>query len=78
MPKAGKRTLLQDPHREPERRNDGPGKPDEEPVEKAKPEAEVKEHAERTERNGRPADDAGERTDLAERVAPEEKDHNAG
>ena len=42
----------------------GPGKRDEEPVEKARPEAEVKDHAERTERQGRPADDAGERTGL--------------
>ena len=63
MPAGGKRTLLQDPHRAGERRNDGPGKRDEEPVDKGRPEAEVKEHSVRTERDGRPADNVGGRTD---------------
>jgi NADH-quinone oxidoreductase E subunit len=61
MPAGGKTTLLENPHRD-RRRKEGPGKPDEEPVEKAKPEPEVKEQAVRVEKEGRPADEAGERT----------------
>jgi len=84
MPAGGKTTLLVDPHADAKERKGGPGKRDEEPVEKAKPEAEVKEHAVRTEREGRPADDAGERTGLGERAkageraAKEAKDPDAG
>jgi NADH-quinone oxidoreductase subunit E len=60
MPAGGKTTLKADPHRAPKSRKEGPGKRDEEPVEKARPEAEVKEQAEKVERKGRPADDIGE------------------
>jgi (2Fe-2S) ferredoxin len=84
MPAGGKTTLLVDPHHAAKGRKGGPGKRDEEPVEKAKPEVEVKQHAERTERNGRPADAAGERTGLGERAeageraAKKAKDPDAG
>jgi len=61
MPAGGKTTLRADPHRMPAGREEGPGKPDEEPVEKARPEAEVKEQAVKVERKGRPADDIGEK-----------------
>jgi NADH-quinone oxidoreductase subunit E len=76
MPKGGKRTLLQDPHRKPEGegRKEGPGERDEAPVDKGRPEAEVKEHAVRTERKGRPQHDAGGRTPTADLPEPEEKD----
>ena len=71
MPAGGKTTLLEDPHGPDEDRKEGPGRRDEEPVEKAKPEVEVRQHAAKVEREGRPADDAG---DLA---APEPKDPDA-
>jgi NADH-quinone oxidoreductase subunit E len=60
MPAGGKTTLKTAPHRAPKSRKEGPGKRDEEPVEKARPEAEVTEQAEKVERKGRPADDIGE------------------
>ena len=62
MPAQGKTTLHQDPHRGGKRKEEGPGKPDEEPVDKARPEAEVKKQAVKVEKEGRPADEAGERT----------------
>ena len=62
MPAGGKTTLLEDPHRDGKDKKEGPGKPDEEPIDKARPEAEVKEQAVKVEREGRPADEAGERT----------------
>jgi NADH-quinone oxidoreductase subunit E len=84
MPAAGKTTLLADPHDDAKGRARGPGKRDEEPVEKGKPEIDVDEHARRTERQGRPAHDAGDRTGLperakaAERAGKRAKDPNAG
>jgi NADH dehydrogenase (ubiquinone) flavoprotein 2 len=60
MPAGGKTTLLIDPQAEGEGRRGEAGRRDEEPVEKGWPEAEVKEHATRTERHGRPAHGAGE------------------
>jgi NADH-quinone oxidoreductase E subunit len=80
MPSGGKRTLLSDPHTGGNGRQAGPGRPDEEPVEKAKPEPEVKQHAIRTERQGRPADDIGERPGPGKRARPAEKakDPDAG
>jgi NADH-quinone oxidoreductase subunit E len=62
MPAQRKTTLLEDPHRDGKDKKEGPGKPDEEPIDKARPEAEVKEQAVKVEREGRPADEAGERT----------------
>jgi len=73
MPAGGKTTLLSDPHHDGKDRAEGPGNRDEEPVDKARPEAEVKEHAARIERQGRPADDAGERTGLGERAKAGER-----
>jgi NADH-quinone oxidoreductase E subunit len=71
MPAGGKTTLLDDPHREDKRgRKGGPGKRDEEPVEKAKPETEVKGHAVKVEREGRPAEGAGDEN-LAEPKDPD-------
>jgi NADH-quinone oxidoreductase subunit E len=78
MPIGGKRTLREDPHRHGEGHQAGPGKRDEVPVDKARPEAEVKEHSVRTERAGRPADDVGDRTGMGERPEPERKDPDAG
>ncbi len=60
MPAGGKKTLLTDPHTGGNGREEGPGRRDEEPVEKGRPEAEVKEHATRTEHQGRPGHGAGE------------------
>ena len=68
MPAGGKTTLLADPHQGSEGHKAGPGDRDEQPVDKARPEAEVKEHATRTERHGRPADKAGNHTTLGERA----------
>ena len=48
----------------------GRGDRDEEPVEKAQPEMRVKEHAVKTEKEGRPAHDIGDRT-LAEPKDPD-------
>jgi len=73
MPAGGKTTLMADPHHDGEGRQGGPGKRDEEPVDKGRPEAEVKEHATRTERQGRPADKAGDRTGLGERAESAER-----
>ena len=50
MAAGGKTTLLKAPHR------------DEEPVEKAKPEVQVEAHPVKTEKEGRPAHDIGDRT----------------
>jgi len=70
MPAGGKTTLLEDPHRS-EGRKEGPGRRDEEPIEKAKPEVEVAAHAVKVEREGRPAHDVGDD------AAPEPKDPDA-
>ena len=80
MPSGGKKTLLVDPHDHGGGHQPGPGRPDEAPVEKAKPPSEVKQHAIRTERRGRPADDIGERPGPGERARPQEraKDADAG
>jgi NADH-quinone oxidoreductase E subunit len=72
MAVGGKTSLLEDPHRNGKKgRKPGPGERDEEPVEKARPEAEVKEHAAKTEKKGRPAHDIGDR------AMAEPKDPNA-
>jgi NADH dehydrogenase (ubiquinone) flavoprotein 2 len=79
MPAGGQTTLLIDPRTD-RGAKEGPGRPDEEPIDKARPGDEVKEHAVRTERQGRPAHRAGEppgvggRTDAAEQG----KDPDAG
>jgi len=71
MPASGKTSLLEDPHRDGKRgKKGGPGKRDEEPVEKAKPEAEVKGHAAKVEKEGRPADGVGDEN-LAEPKDPD-------
>jgi NADH-quinone oxidoreductase E subunit len=71
MAAAGKTTLFADSHRDGEKgRRPGPGERDEEPIEKAKPEVRVKEHAVKTEKEGRPAHDIGDRT-LAEPKDPD-------
>jgi NADH:ubiquinone oxidoreductase subunit E len=60
MPAGGKTTLHEDPNRiEPEPK-EGPGDRDQAPVKKGRPRTEVKEHAAKTEAEGRPADRAGE------------------
>ena len=70
MAAGGKTTLFENPHREGKKgRKPGPGDRDEEPVDKARPEAKVKEHAVRTEKKGRPADEIGDRA-LAEPKDP--------
>jgi NADH-quinone oxidoreductase E subunit len=72
MPAGGKTTLHEDPNRieaEPERR---PGDPDQAPVKKGRPKTEVKEHAAKTEAEGRPADRAGE-PEAAKEKAPAAK-----
>jgi NADH-quinone oxidoreductase subunit E len=63
MPAGGKTTLLQDPHRAGDGggTEDGPGRRDEEPVSKARPETRIKVHAAKTEKEGRPAHDIGDR-----------------
>jgi NADH-quinone oxidoreductase E subunit len=73
MPAGGKTSLLVDPHHDGAGHKEGPGERDEEPVDKARPEAEVKEHATRTERQGRPADKVGDRTGLGERAESAER-----
>jgi NADH-quinone oxidoreductase subunit E len=71
MPAGGKTSLFEDPHRaEEEPREEGPGDRDEEPVEKGRPPTRIKEHAEKVEEKGRPADDIGDRT-LAEPKDPD-------
>ncbi|HSA79338.1 MAG TPA: NADH-quinone oxidoreductase subunit NuoE [Geminicoccaceae bacterium] len=71
MPANGKTTLREDLHRGGKRgKKEGPGKRDEEPVEKAKPETEVKGHAAKVEKEGRPADGAGDQN-LAEPKDPD-------
>ena len=63
MAAGGKTTLLADPHRNGgKERKTGPGDRDEEPIDKARPEAAVREHAVKTEREGRPAHDIGDGT----------------
>ena len=63
MAAGGKTTLLKAPHRDGKKaRQPGRGDRDEEPVEKAKPEVHVKAHAVKTEKEGRPAHDIGDRT----------------
>jgi hypothetical protein len=71
MPSGGKTTLFQDPHRDGgEGRKEGPGRRDEVPVEKGRPDERVKGHAVKTERKGRPAHDIGDRS-LAEPKDPD-------
>jgi NADH-quinone oxidoreductase E subunit len=71
LPANGKTSLFEDPHRDGKRgRKGGPGQRDEEPVEKARPETEVKGHAVKVEREGRPADDVGDEN-LAEPKDPD-------
>jgi NADH-quinone oxidoreductase E subunit len=71
MPAGGKRTLLQDPHRERENgRTEAAGSRDEAPVDKARPDERVKGHAVKTEKKGRPAHDVGDRS-LAEPKDPD-------
>ena len=63
MAAGGKTSLFLDPHRDDEQdRHEGPGRRDEEPVRKARPEQRVKEHAVKVEREGRPAHDIGDRS----------------
>lgn len=71
MPAAGKTTLLEDPHRHDPDRKEGPGQRDQEPVEKAKPDVEVHEHAAKVEKEGRPAHEVGDQ------AFPESKDPDA-
>jgi NADH-quinone oxidoreductase subunit E len=71
MAAGGKTTLLKDPHRNGRKgRKPGAGDRDEEPVDKGRPEAAVKEHAVKTEKEGRPAHDIGDRS-LAEPKDPD-------
>jgi NADH-quinone oxidoreductase subunit E len=68
MAAGGKTTLLKDPQRDGKgTRKPGPGNRDEEPVEKARPEVQVKGHAVKTEKEGRPAHDIGDRAPAAPR-----------
>ena len=71
MAAGGKTTLFADSHRAGEvATRPGPGARDQEPVRKAKPEVQVKEHAVHTEKEGRPAHDIGDRS-LAEPKDPD-------
>jgi NADH-quinone oxidoreductase E subunit len=71
MATGGKTSLFEDPHRDGERgREEGPGRRDEEPVEKGRPGHRVKGHAVKTEKKGRPAHDIGDRS-LAEPRDPD-------
>jgi NADH-quinone oxidoreductase subunit E len=71
MPANGKTGLLKDPHRGGERdRKAGPGKRDEDPVEKGRPDTKVKSHAVKVEKEGRPADRVGD-ANLAEPKDPD-------
>jgi NADH-quinone oxidoreductase E subunit len=71
MAVSGKTSLFLDPHRDDDKgRHEGPGRRDEEPVRKARPEHRVKEHAVKTEREGRPAHDIGDRS-LTEAKEPD-------
>jgi hypothetical protein len=80
MAAGGKTTLLVDPHADGNGHEQGSGRRDEEPLEKARPGDEVKTHAIRTERQGRPAHRAGEPagTDATTRHAEEAQDSDAG
>jgi NADH-quinone oxidoreductase subunit E len=71
MPAGGKTTLLEDPHDQDPKRQDGPGQRDEEPIEKAKPDVEVHSQAVKVAIEGRPAEAAGDRAE------PESKDPDA-
>jgi (2Fe-2S) ferredoxin len=72
MPANGKTTLLEDPHRnDQEPRQEGPGQRDDEPIEKARPDVEVRDHAVKLHKRGRPARDIGDA------AAPETKDPDA-
>jgi NADH-quinone oxidoreductase subunit E len=76
MPAGGKTTLLKDPHRGGKAAGkEGPGGRDEEPIEKAKPDAEVIEHAARVEKEGRPAHSVGDQASPEQ--PPEQKDPDA-
>jgi NADH-quinone oxidoreductase E subunit len=70
MAAGGKTSLFEDPHRDGKKgRKEGPGRRDEEPVNKGRPDERVKEHAVKTEKKGRPAHDIGDRS-LAEPKDP--------
>ena len=63
MAAGGKTSLFLDPHRDGDKdRHEGPGRRDEEPVRKARPEQRLKEHALKIERERRPAHDIGDRS----------------
>jgi NADH-quinone oxidoreductase E subunit len=71
MAAGGKTTLFEDPHRNGDQgRQEGRGERDEEPIKKARPRTELKEHAVMIEREGRPAHDIGDRS-LAEAKDPD-------
>jgi NADH-quinone oxidoreductase subunit E len=71
MAAGGKTSLFLNPHCAGDKgTKEGPGRRDEEPVRKARPEQRVQEHAVKTERDGRPADDIGDRG-LAEAKDPD-------
>jgi NADH-quinone oxidoreductase E subunit len=72
MPALGRTTLLEDPHRDDRGGSrDGPGGRDEEPIDKAKPDVEVRGHAQKVHKRGRPAHSSGDQ------AAPEPKDPDA-
>jgi NADH-quinone oxidoreductase E subunit len=72
MPARGRTALFEDPHRsDQEPRQEGPGHRDEEPIEKAKPDVEVREHAVTVHKRGRPAHDIGDE------AVPEPEDPDA-
>jgi hypothetical protein len=71
MPAGGKTTLLEDPHGSDQDRQEGSGHRDDAPIDKAKPDVEIRDHAAKAEKRGRPAHTSG---DLA---APEPKDPDA-
>ena len=71
MAARGKTTLRADPHRHGAKdRKEGRGDPDQEPVGKGRPDERVKGHAVKVEREGRPAEGAGDAS-LAEPKDPD-------
>jgi NADH-quinone oxidoreductase subunit E len=77
MPIGGKKTLLEDPNRIEPHREEGAGDRDQAPVEKGRPRTEVKDHAAKTEAEGRPADRAGE-PEAAQDDGPKSKRRRKG
>ena len=72
MPEGGRTTLFEDPHcADRDGRQHGPGGRDEQPTEKAKPDVEVRDHAVKVHKRGRPAHEVGDK------AAPEPKDPDA-